>query len=128
MILTFYVGQVLAIKKQLKKLSIDNIRVSSVDNYQGEECDIVLLSLVRSNKKDDIGFLKNFNRVCVAFSRAKIGFYIIGNIDHIVQSEKKLKNSQKLDAKMQDVWQKIKQKAEELNIIGDTLTLVCQNL
>ena len=126
-ILTFYVGQVLAIKKQLKKLSIDNIRVSSVDNYQGEECDIVLLSLVRSNKKDDIGFLKYFNRVCVAFSRAKIGFYIIGNIDHIVQSEKKLKNSQKLDAKMQDVWQKIKQKAEELNIIGDTLTLVCQN-
>ena len=126
-ILTFYVGQVIAIRKQLKKLEIEYIRVSSVDNYQGEECDIVLLSLVRSNKKNEIGFLKNFNRVCVAFSRAKIGFYIIGNIDHIVESEKKLKNNSKIDAKMQDVWQKIKQKAEELNIIGDSLTLVCQN-
>ena len=126
-ILTFYVGQVLAIRKQLKQLNIENVRVSSVDNYQGEECDIVLLSLVRSNKKNEIGFLRNFNRVCVAFSRAKIGFYIIGNLDHIVESEKKLKNNSKIDAKMQDVWQKVKQKAEELDIIGDSLTLICQN-
>ena len=126
-ILTFYVGQVLAIKKQLKKIGVENIRVSSVDNYQGEECDIVLLSLVRSNKKNDIGFLRNFNRVCVAFSRAKIGFYILGNINHIVNSEKALKNKSKTDSKMIDVWQKIKAKAEELNIIGDKLTLICQN-
>ena len=127
-ILTFYVGQVLAIKKQLKILKLENIRVSSVDNYQGEECDIILLSLVRSNKKNEIGFLKNFNRVCVAFSRAKIGFYIIGNIDHIVNSEKAIKNKSKIiESKMQDVWQKIKTKAEELNIIGDNLILVCQN-
>ena len=34
------------------------IRVNSVDNYQGEECDIILLSLVRSNKEYKIGFLK----------------------------------------------------------------------
>ena len=71
-ILTFYVGQVLLIKKYMKKLELNEIRVSSVDNYQGEECDIILLSLVRSNKNYEIGFLKNFNRVCVAFSRAKI--------------------------------------------------------
>ena len=126
-ILTFYVGQVLAIKKSLKNIGITDIRVSSVDNYQGEECDIVLLSLVRSNKKGEIGFLRNFNRVCVAFSRAKIGFYILGNIDHIVNSEKNIKNKSKVDSKMQDVWQKIKEKAEQLKIIGDKLTLVCEN-
>ena len=126
-ILTFYVGQVLAIKKQLRRINIENIRVSSVDNYQGEESDIVLLSLVRSNKKEEIGFLRNFNRVCVAFSRAKIGFYILGNIDHIVNAEKTLKNKSKIDEKMQNVWQKIKQKAEKLDIIGDKLTVVCQN-
>ena len=49
-ILTFYVGQVLLIKKYMKKYNLNEVRVSSVDNYQGEECDIILLSLVRSNK------------------------------------------------------------------------------
>ena len=127
-ILTFYIGQVLQIKKQLKKLEIENVRVSSVDNYQGEECDIILLSLVRSNKKHEIGFLKNFNRVCVAFSRAKIGFYVIGNINNIVESEKRFKEQKKnIDSKMLDVWLKIKEEAEKKKIIGDKLTLICQN-
>jgi len=91
-ILTFYLGQTLKIKKYLKenlnKDTSKEIRVSSVDNYQGEECDIILLSLVRSNKEYKIGFLKTFNRVCVAFSRARIGLYIIGNIDCIIKGEK----------------------------------------
>ena len=133
-ILTFYVGQVLLIKKNMKKYGMNDIRVSSVDNYQGEESDIILLSLVRSNnKKKEIGFLRNFNRVCVAFSRAKIGLYIIGNINFIVESEmlfkKKNQNmiGKKMDLKMMDVWEKIQKKAQELKIIGDKLTLVCQN-
>ena len=132
-ILTFYVGQVLLIKKHMKKFGLNDVRVSSVDNYQGEESDIILLSLVRSNKKNEIGFLRNFNRVCVAFSRAKIGLYIIGNIDFIAKSEAifKQKNqnniSKKIDPKMMDVWEKIQKKAKEMTIIGDKLTLVCQN-
>ena len=135
-ILTFYVGQVLLIKKYLrntKNSKLSEVRVSSVDNYQGEECDIILLSLVRNNKKNEIGFLRNFNRVCVAFSRAKIGLYIIGNINSITKGELifKRKNkdnlNNKIDEKMLDVWQKIQTKAQDLNIIGDKLTLVCQN-
>ena len=47
------------------------VRVTAVDNYQGEENDIILLSLVRSNEDNQIGFLKTDNRVCVAISRAK---------------------------------------------------------
>ena len=132
-ILTFYVGQVLLIKKYMKKYNLNEVRVSSVDNYQGEECDIILLSLVRSNKNNEIGFLRNFNRVCVAFSRAKIGLYIIGNIHSIIQGEILFKNksknkaNNKIDEKMLDVWEKIKEKAEKINIIGDKLTLICQN-
>ena len=134
-ILTFYLGQVMIIKKYLKEnLGEDKakeIRVSSVDNYQGEECDIILLSLVRSNKEYKIGFLKTFNRVCVAFSRAKIGLYIIGNMDCIIQGEKmnqnKNKNKKNIDIKMIDVWQRIEEKAKELNIIGNKLTLICKN-
>ena len=102
-----------------------------MDNYQGEEYDIILLSLVRSNKDNKIGFLKTFNRVCVAFSRAKIGLYIIGNIDCIIKGEKIIRekniNNKNFDVKMLDVWQRIKDKAKEMNIIGDKLTLICQN-
>ncbi|KAJ4367927.1 hypothetical protein N0V86_009767 [Didymella sp. IMI 355093] len=43
--------------------------------------DIVLLSLVRSNKHHSIGFLSNENRACVALSRAKRGFYLFGNAE-----------------------------------------------
>ena len=94
-ILTFYVGQVLLIRKYMKKNNLLNFRVCSVDNYQGEECDIILLSLVRSNPQNEIGFLRTFNRVCVAFSRAKIGLYVIGNIDSIIAGEKDLNLNKK---------------------------------
>ena len=132
-ILTFYIGQVMTILSYLKDSSIKdkNIKVSSVDNYQGEENDIILLSLVRSNKEDIIGFLRTFNRVCVAFSRAKLGFYIIGNIDCIIRGINKLKEDKttkyySLEENMFDVWDKIKKEAEKLGIIGNVLELKCQ--
>ena len=123
-ILTFYKEQAKRIKLFLRNMNILDIRVSSIDNYQGEECEIILLSLVRSNIKNKIGFLNNFNRVCVAFSRAKIGLYIIGNLECIIKGEKNNKNI--IDPKMKDVWQKIYAKATSLNVIGDKLTLCCQ--
>ena len=142
-ILTFYVGQVMSIMSLFKKsyLKDNNIKISTVDNYQGEENDIILLSLVRSNKEKVIGFLKNFNRVCVAFSRAKLGFYIIGNIDCIIEGinelkKNKLKNLEKninnfdynpFEEKMFDVWENIKKEAEKEKLIGKTLLLKCQN-
>ena len=143
-ILTLYVGQVLLLRKEAKKYNI-NVRISSVDNYQGEECDIILLSLVRSNKKFEIGFLKTFNRVCVAFSRARYGFYIIGNLECIIKGEElnltkkenynkpkninifeQKKEEDKSENKMESVWKQIKELAEKKNIIGDKLNLCCQ--
>lgn len=56
-----------------------SLRCSSIDNFQGEEADIVLISLVRSNKHGNIGFLKEPQRVNVLLSRARIGMIIIGN-------------------------------------------------
>jgi helicase required for RNAi-mediated heterochromatin assembly 1 len=50
-----------------------NVKILTVDNYQGEENKIVLLSLVRSNNQNSIGFLGISNRICVALSRAKEG-------------------------------------------------------
>lgn len=48
-----------------------DVRVTVVDNFQGEENDIIILSLVRSNEENKIGFLRTDNRICVALSRAK---------------------------------------------------------
>jgi superfamily I DNA and/or RNA helicase len=64
-----YVRQILS--KEDSMWMCRSVRVSVVDNYQGEENDIVLLSLVRSNEQDAIGFLKTDNRICVAISRAR---------------------------------------------------------
>ena len=47
--------------------------------FQGEENKVILLSLVRSNRKDQIGFFGIRNRICVAISRAKCALYIFGN-------------------------------------------------
>lgn len=59
------------------------VKVNAVDNYQGEENDIILFSLVRSNDKHKIGSLLIKNRLCVAISRAKYGFFAIGNFESI---------------------------------------------
>ena len=40
----------------MKKFGLNDVRVSSVDNYQGEECEIILLSLVRSIKNMKLDF------------------------------------------------------------------------
>ena len=80
-ILTMYTGQLVQLKKEMPRDFFRGVRICAVDNFQGEENDIILLSLVRSNEEERIGFLKTANRVCVALSRAKKGFYCIGNID-----------------------------------------------
>jgi hypothetical protein len=54
---------------QRKKLS-DLLRLSTADNFQGEEAKIIIISLVRSNKAQKVGFLKTTNRINVLLSRA----------------------------------------------------------
>src|SRR5690606_21204014 len=70
-ILTFYAGQKFMIYRDMRQhqgLRDAQIRVATVDAYQGEQNDIVILSLVRSNTEGKIGFLSVANRVCVALS------------------------------------------------------------
>jgi len=55
------------------------LTVSTVDDYQGEENKIVIVSLVRSNPHKNVGFVGIKNRIIVSLSRAKHGLYIIGN-------------------------------------------------
>ncbi|TPX11388.1 uncharacterized protein E0L32_001206 [Thyridium curvatum] len=91
-ILTFYNGQRKLLSKMLRKNGLvssvtGQANVFTVDSYQGEENDIVLLSLVRSPKQAgncQVGFLGNKNRGVVAISRARRGFYIFGNVQNVL--------------------------------------------
>ncbi|KAM7188378.1 hypothetical protein V8F20_010576 [Naviculisporaceae sp. PSN 640] len=62
-----------------KTALLKSIRVATVDNFQGEEAKVVIISLVRSNPQQNCGFLRTSNRINVLLSRAKHGMYIIGN-------------------------------------------------
>ena len=55
------------------------VRLATIDGFQGEEAKVIILSTVRSNLQHRVGFLQTTNRINVACSRARNGFYIIGN-------------------------------------------------
>ncbi|KAB8301571.1 hypothetical protein EYC80_003415 [Monilinia laxa] len=65
-----------------------SLRISTVDNYQGEESDIVLVSMTRSNSKNDIGFMSQPQRLNVLVSRARDGLIMIGNSDTFINARK----------------------------------------
>jgi helicase required for RNAi-mediated heterochromatin assembly 1 len=83
-ILATYTGQIQELEALAKNQPhLRGVKISTLDGFQGQEADIVLLSLVRS---DGIGFLAEANRICVALSRARNGFYIVGNMKLLSRS------------------------------------------
>ncbi len=55
------------------------ITVNTVDSFQGQERDMIYISMVRSNDKNEIGFLRDYRRMNVAMTRAKMKLVIIGD-------------------------------------------------
>ncbi|KAF4883990.1 NFX1-type zinc finger-containing protein 1 [Colletotrichum fructicola] len=66
-------------KGAAKSSALQGVRAATVDNFQGEEANVVIISLVRSNNERRCGFLSTSNRINVLLFRAKHGMYIIGN-------------------------------------------------
>lgn len=62
--------------------------INILDNYQGEESDIVIASLTRSNSSHDIGFMSSPERLNVLLSRARDALFIIGNSGTFLQARK----------------------------------------
>ncbi|XP_069099575.1 NFX1-type zinc finger-containing protein 1 isoform X1 [Pleurodeles waltl] len=111
-ILTTYTGQLFCLRKLMPAKTFAGVKVHVVDKYQGEENDIILLSLVRSNKEGKAGFLQISNRICVALSRAKKGLYCIGNMGMLGKIP---------------LWSRIIHKLREQCQVGKALLLYCQN-
>uniref|UniRef100_A0A182N948 KxDL domain-containing protein n=1 Tax=Anopheles dirus TaxID=7168 RepID=A0A182N948_9DIPT len=114
-ILTAYNGQLqqLLSGKQADP-ALHGVRIAVIDNYQGEESRIVLLSLVRSSSgatDNTIGFLAHENRICVALSRAREGLYIVGNMTRLARCSK--------------TWANVECTLRKQAAIGDTLPLRC---
>ncbi|KAI1469405.1 P-loop containing nucleoside triphosphate hydrolase protein [Daldinia caldariorum] len=86
------------------------IRLATIDNFQGEEAKIVIISLVRSNLERQCGFLKTSNRINVLLSRAQHGMYIVGNSSTYGEVE---------------MWAKVISMLSETQSIGNKLPLQC---
>lgn len=85
-IISPYRAQVQYLKKLIKKYEFFKpyrrlISVNTVDGFQGQERDVILISLVRSNDEGQIGFLKDLRRMNVAMTRARMKLIILGNRD-----------------------------------------------
>ena len=72
-------GPSIANKAVSRTTLLKALRIATIDNFQGEEAEVIILSLVRSNPEKKCGFLNISNRINVALSRAKHGMYIIGD-------------------------------------------------
>lgn len=85
-VITGYLAQKAALRQRIaarkdRWLHIQDIEVNTVDAYQGRERDIIIYSVVRSNPKAKIGFLRDERRLNVALSRARELLIIIGDED-----------------------------------------------
>nr|CAD2126927.1 unnamed protein product [Meloidogyne enterolobii] len=77
--ITPYALQTEKIKKLLAANSDDSLDVSSVDAFQGQQREAIVMSFVRNNNVEHIGFLKNLRRMNVAITRAKRQFFLIAS-------------------------------------------------
>lgn len=93
-----------------KTTLLNALRIATVDNFQGEEAKVIVISLVRSNDERKCGFLKTSNRINVLLSRARHGMYIIGN---------------KHTARLVPMWDKVITILENDGNISDKLALCC---
>lgn len=74
-----YITNFMQFNGSLRKDLYKEIEVASVDAFQGREKDYIILSCVRSNEHQGIGFLNDPRRLNVALTRAKYGMVLLGN-------------------------------------------------
>jgi senataxin len=79
-VITFYLAQQRELQTGAKKQNLQHgLQISTVDGFQGDECDIIIISCVRSNCNNTIGFVRDGRRLNVAITRAKFTLIILAN-------------------------------------------------
>ena len=83
-IISPYRAQVQYLKRLIKKRAFFKpfrhlISINTVDGFQGQERDVILISLVRANEAGQIGFLRDLRRMNVAMTRARMKLFILGD-------------------------------------------------
>eukprot|EP01065_Artemidia_motanka_P033032 TRINITY_DN3_c2_g1_i1.p1 TRINITY_DN3_c2_g1~~TRINITY_DN3_c2_g1_i1.p1 ORF type:complete len:1460 (+),score=470.62 TRINITY_DN3_c2_g1_i1:62-4381(+) len=82
-VLSPYLGQMKQIRRDLISLGYKGVNVTTVDSFQGDESDIVIVSLTRTQKLTT--FMRLRNRMCVACSRARFSMVIVGSTEMLEQ-------------------------------------------
>ena len=121
-IVTYYNGQVAELRRvqeKLKRKPMGYLRmgvdIQTVDNFQGQENDIIIISCVRANAHKAAGFTKVANRTNVALSRARQAMFVIGDFEML-----KAKGSD-------NCWRKIYDVVEEQDAFTDgTIEIGCR--
>lgn len=85
-----YRAQVQYLRRLIKRLSFfrpfrKSISVDTVDGFQGQERDVIVISMVRSNDEGNIGFLRDLRRMNVAMTRARMKLIIIGSVETLTR-------------------------------------------
>lgn len=96
------------------------VRISTVDNFQGEEADIIIASLVRCNNQGRIGFLREPERVNVLLSRARKSLLLFGCMRTLCESS---------SAQGRDLWQKLWElwRTSPVGLVQAGLPVCCVN-
>ncbi len=88
-IISFYSGQVRLLQQQIPKQF--KPRINTVDGFQGDENDIIIISFVRSNSRNTVGFLHDFRRLNVAITRGKHAVIMFGDVNTL-KADRNLKS------------------------------------
>jgi superfamily I DNA and/or RNA helicase len=75
------------VEMEFDKTKLESLSVKTIDGFQGEERDVIYISLVRSNEKQELGFLNDLRRMNVAITRAKKKLVVIGDSSTIGASK-----------------------------------------
>lgn len=89
-IISPYKAQVQYLRRLIKKSAFFKpyralLSVNTIDGFQGQERDVILISMVRANERGDIGFLNDLRRMNVAITRAKMKLIILGSKQTLTQ-------------------------------------------
>ena len=86
-VITPYNAQTATIRDELRRKQLPEVEVNTIDGFQGREKEVIILSLVRSNEKGNVGFLNDKRRINVAVTRARRQLCVVCDTATLSSSE-----------------------------------------